>query len=273
MTTYTAADVKALRERTGAGMLDCRNALAEAEGDVEKAVELLRIRGLKGVEKRSGRATTAGLVAAATPVDESVGILDATLIELASETDFVAKSERFQQLKGAVLAGVALGEDVYAEDSATQGWIRKAAAQLGEKIELRQVKRVSGEKFAVYLHKTSKDLPPQVGVIVGYRGEDEEVARQIAQHIAFAEPQYIWPADIPKADVDKEEAILTAATREEGKPETAIEKIVLSKLSGYFNRVALMNQPFARDNKQAVREVVEAAGLEIQGFARIKVGA
>ena len=272
MTDYTAADVKALRERTGAGMLDCRNALAEANGDVEKAIEILRIRGQKGVEKRSGRATTAGLVAAACPEEGSVGKLDATLIELASETDFVAKTDRFMALAHTVLGGVAIGEDVYAKNSATQGWIRNAAAQLGEKIELRQVKRVKGEKFAVYLHRTSKDLPPQVGVIVGYQGEDEEVARHIAQHIAFAEPQYLSVDVVPAEAIAKERELFEAAAREQGKPEAALRKIVESQLSGFFKRVVLLEQPFERDNKQTIKQVAAGVGIEVQGFARIKVG-
>lgn len=278
MAAFTAADVKTLRDRLGAGMLDSKNALVEADGDIEKAIEILRVKGLKGVEKRSGRATTAGLVTA----KESGGA--ATLIELASETDFVAKNERFVALAEKVLDAIAAAGAgdleaakaaplVDAPGTTVQAYIDDEAALLGEKVELRSVKQVSGQRFAIYLHKTSKDLPPQVGVVLGYSGDDAETARSVAQHIAVYDPRYATRADVPAETVEHERQVLTEATRNEGKPEAALPKIVEGKLTGFFKEVVLVDQPYARDSKLATGAVLKDAGLTVSGFARIKVGA
>ena len=275
MAAFSAADVKTLRDRLGAGMLDSKNALVEADGDIEKAIEILRVKGLKGVEKRSGRSTTAGLV---TAVAEN-GV--ATLIELASETDFVAKNDRFTSLAAEVLGAVAAAgaTDVASGNAATlngktvEAYINDEAALLGEKVELRTVKQVTGDEFAIYLHKTSKDLPPQVGVVVGYAGTDAETARSVAQHIAVYDPKYLTRSDVPAETVDHEREVLTEATRNEGKPEAALPKIVEGKLVGFFKEVVLEDQPYARDSKIATGKVLKDAGLTVSGFARIKVGA
>ncbi|HEY0374550.1 MAG TPA: translation elongation factor Ts [Amnibacterium sp.] len=275
MAAFSAADVKTLRDRLGAGMLDSKNALVEADGDIEKAIEILRVKGLKGVEKRSGRATTAGLVTA------KAGDGVATLIELASETDFVAKNERFLALAEKVLDAVAAAgaADVESAKAApldgttVQGYIDDEAALLGEKVELRSVKQVRGEQFAVYLHKTSKDLPPQVGVVLGYAGNDADTARSVAQHIAVYDPKYTTRDDVPAETVEHERQVLTEATRNEGKPEAALPKIVEGKLTGFYKEVVLVDQPYARDSKQATGAVLKDAGLTVSGFARIKVGA
>ncbi|WP_210480861.1 translation elongation factor Ts [Naasia sp. SYSU D00948] len=274
MASFTAADVKTLRDRLGAGMLDSKNALVEADGDIEKAIEILRVKGLKGVAKREGRTTTAGLVAA----KEGAG--SATLIELASETDFVAKNERFIDLADRVLEAVAAAGASNAEEgnaaaagSQTVGeLINDEAALLGEKVELRRVAKVPGEKFAIYLHKTSKDLPPQVGVVVGYTGDDAETARSIAQHIAFADPRYLTRDEVPADVVEREREIVTETAKNEGKPEAALPKIIEGRLTGFFKEIVLLDQPYAKDNKLTVTKVVQDAGLTIQGFARIKVG-
>jgi elongation factor Ts len=275
MASYTAADVKTLRDRLGAGMLDSKNALVEADGDMDKAIEILRVKGLKGVEKRSGRATTAGLV---TGVAENG---DATLIELASETDFVAKNDRFTSLAAEVLGAVAAAgaTDVASGNAAplngktVEAYVNDEAALLGEKIELRSVAQVKGEDFAIYLHKTSKDLPPQVGVVVGYAGADAETARSVAQHIAVYDPKYATREDVPADAVERERQVLTEATRNEGKPEAALPKIVEGKLNGFFKEVVLVDQPYARDSKVSTGKVLKDAGLTVSGFARIKVGA
>jgi elongation factor Ts len=275
MAAFTAADVKTLRDRLGAGMLDSKNALVEADGDIEKAIEILRVKGLKGVEKRSGRSTTAGLV---TAVAEN-GV--ATLIELASETDFVAKNDRFVSLAAEVLGAVAAAgaADVAAGNAAplngktVQAYIDDEAALLGEKVELRSVAQVQGDDFAIYLHRTSKDLPPQVGVVLGYSGTDAETARSVAQHIAVYDPKYLTRDDVPADTVEHERQVLTEATRNEGKPEAALPKIVEGKLTGFFKEVVLVDQPYARDSKVATGKVLKDAGLEVSGFARIKVGA
>ncbi|GAA4746211.1 translation elongation factor Ts [Amnibacterium soli] len=275
MASYTAADVKTLRDRLGAGMLDSKNALVEADGDMDKAIEILRVKGLKGVEKRSGRSTTAGLVTAA--AENGV----ATLIELASETDFVAKNDRFTALADEVLRAVAAAgaTDVASGNAAplngktVEAYINDEAALLGEKVELRSVAQVKGEDFAVYLHKTSKDLPPQVGVVLGYAGSDAETARSVAQHIAVYDPKYASREDVPADAVERERQVLTEATRNEGKPEAALPKIVEGKLNGFFKEVVLVDQPYARDSKVSTGKVLKDAGLTVSGFARIKVGA
>ncbi|HET6824958.1 MAG TPA: translation elongation factor Ts [Amnibacterium sp.] len=275
MAAFTAADVKTLRDRLGAGMLDSKNALVEADGDIEKAIEILRVKGLKGVEKRSGRATTAGLVTA------KAGDGVATLIELASETDFVAKNERFIELAEKVLDAVAAAgaADVESAKAApldgttVRAHIDDEAALLGEKVELRSVQQVRGEQFAIYLHKTSKDLPPQVGVVLGYAGSDADTARSVAQHIAVYDPKYTTRDDVPAETVEHERQVLTEATRNEGKPEAALPKIVEGKLTGFYKEVVLVDQPYARDSKVSTGSVLKDAGLTVSGFARVKVGA
>ncbi|WP_375400140.1 translation elongation factor Ts [uncultured Amnibacterium sp.] len=275
MATFSAADVKTLRDRLGAGMLDSKNALVEADGDIEKAIEILRVKGLKGVEKRSGRSTTAGLVTAT--ADNGV----ATLIELASETDYVAKNDLFVSLASEVLDAVAAagatdvasGNAAPLNDTTVQAHIDAQAALLGEKVELRAVVQVKGDDFAIYLHKTSKDLPPQVGVVLGYSGADADTARSVAQHIAVYDPKYTTRDEVPAQTVEHERQVLTDATRNEGKPEAALPKIVEGKLTGFYKDVVLVDQPYARDSKVATGKVLKDAGLTVSGFARIKVGA
>ncbi|KQQ95051.1 elongation factor Ts [Leifsonia sp. Leaf325] len=276
MANFNIADLKALREQLGTGMSDTKAALVEAEGDVEKATEILRLKGAKGNAKRADRSTSEGLVAA---VENGNGT--ATLIELACETDFVAKGDKFVALSEKVLAAVAASGAASVEEGlaapAAGGTVADLidgeAAILGEKIELRRVALVSGENFAIYLHKTSKDLPPQVGVVVGYAGADAETARSIAQHISFANPEYLTREDVPADAVDKERAIVEQISREEGKPEAALPKIIEGRVGAYFKQVALLEQDYAKDNKLSVAKVVSDAGLTISGFARFKVGA
>ena len=275
MANFSLEDVKALRERLGTGMVDTKNALVEADGDIEKAVEILRLKGAKGNAKRADRSTSEGLVS----VVESATA--ATLFELACETDFVAKNEKFIALAEQV--GQALAdsgaETVDAALAAPAGsgtvasLIEDQAATIGEKIELRRVVRLSGDHYAVYLHRTSKDLPPQIGVVVAYQGSYAETARSIAQHISFADPQYLAKDDVPPAEVENERRIVEEISRNEGKPEAALPKIVEGRLGAFYKQVALLEQDYARDNKLNVGKVVADAGLTIQGFARFKVGA
>jgi elongation factor Ts len=275
MANFTAADVKALRDRLGAGMMDSKNALVEADGDLEKAVEILRLKGAKSNAKRADRSTSEGLVAAKQNANTT------TLIELACETDFVAKGDKFINLSEVVLdAAVAAGATTV--DEALAAWtgdktvaqaIDEESAIIGEKVELRRLAVVTGDDFAVYLHKTSKDLPPQVGVVVGYTGSDADTARSIAQHIAFADPQYLAREDVPADAVEKEREIVTEISRNEGKPEAALPKIVEGRLGAFFKQVALLEQDYAKDNKVQVKKVLADAGLTITGFVRFKVGA
>jgi elongation factor Ts len=275
MANFTIADIKALRDQLGTGMVDTKKALEEADGDVEKAVEILRLKGAKGNAKRADRSTSEGLVAAR----EQDGKV--TLIELACETDFVAKNDRFIALADKVAdAAAAVGADsVEAALAASAGsqtvaqLIDDEAAIIGEKVELRRARTLSGDKFEVYLHKTSKDLPPQVGVVLAYSGDDAETARSLAQHISFANPTYLTRDEVPEAEVDKEREIVTEISRNEGKPEAALPKIVEGRVNAFFKQVALLDQDYAKDNKQSVAQVAKDAGLTLTGFARFKVGA
>ncbi|MBB3158473.1 elongation factor Ts [Microbacterium proteolyticum] len=275
MANFTIADIKALREQLGTGMVDTKKALEEADGDVEKAVEILRLKGAKGNAKRADRSTSEGLVAAR----ENNGSV--TLLELACETDFVAKNERFIALADKVAdAAAAAGADSVetalaadADGKSVEQLISDEAAIIGEKVELRRVRTISGDKFEVYLHKTSKDLPPQVGVVLAYTGDDAETARSIAQHISFANPSYLTRDAVPEADVDKEREIVTEISRNEGKPEAALPKIVEGRVNAFFKQVSLLDQDYAKDNKLSVAKVASDAGLTLTDFARFKVGA
>jgi len=276
MANISIADIKALREQLGTGMVDTKKALEEADGDIEKATEILRLKGAKGNAKRADRSTSEGLVAA-----KENGNGTATMIELACETDFVAKGEKFVALAGQVLdaaaaAGATTVEEALAAPAGSQTvaeLIGDEAAILGEKVELRRIAVVNGENFAIYLHKTSKDLPPQVGVVVGYAGDDAETARSIAQHISFANPTYLTREDVPSGEVENERRIVEEISRNEGKPEAALPKIIEGRLGAYFKQVALLEQEYARDNKQTISQVLKDSGLTVSGFARFKVGA
>ncbi|TFB46453.1 translation elongation factor Ts [Cryobacterium tagatosivorans] len=275
MANVTLEAVKALRERLGTGMVDTKNALVEADGDMEKAVEILRMKGAKGNAKRADRSTSEGLVAA-----REIGNT-ATMIELACETDFVAKGDKFVALAEKVIDAVAAAGATTVEEGlaapangkTVAELINDEAAIIGEKFELRRVASVTGEKFAIYLHKTSKDLPPQVGVVVGYSGDDAETARSIAQHISFANPEYLSREDVPADLVEAERRIVTEISKSEGKPEAALPKIVEGRVTAYFKQVALLEQDYAKDNKLSVSKVLADAGVTVSGFARFKVGA
>lgn len=274
MANYTAADVKALREKSGAGMMDCKGALDEADGNPEKAFELLRLKGLKGVTKREGRATSNGLVVAR--VSGGTGYL----LELACETDFVAKAERF----------VALGEKIAdaivaagAKDLATalaapldgktiaEG-INDEAAILGEKAELRRVAVISDVAVDAYLHRTSKDLPPQVGVLVAFDG-NAETAHDVAVHIAAFSPSVLSRDQISEETVATERRIADETARNEGKPEAALAKIVEGRVNGFFKENVLLEQDFAKDNKLSVQKVLDQSGTKVSAFVRFRVGA
>lgn len=275
MANVSIADIKTLREQLGTGMVDTKKALEEADGDLEKAVEILRLKGAKGNAKRADRAATEGLVAA----KESNG--KATIIELACETDFVAKNEKFGALADTVLNAVAAASatDVASALQADAGGktveqtIADEAAVIGEKVELRGVRTLSGDAFQIYLHKTNKDLPAQVGVVVAFSGDDAETARSIAQHISFAAPEYLTRDEVPTDVVDKERDIVTEISRNEGKPEAALPKIIEGRVNAFFKQVVLFDQAYAKDNKLSIQQVADAAGITITGFARYKVGA
>jgi elongation factor Ts len=275
MANYTAADVKALRERSGAGMMDCKNALDEAEGNVDKALEVLRLKGLKGVTKREGRTTSNGLIVAR--VNGGTGLM----IELACETDFVAKADKFvalaDQVADAILAsGAETVEAALAAplaDRTVSDIINDEAAIMGEKVELRRVAVVKDAAVDAYLHRTSKDLPPQVGVLLAYSGADTETAHDVAVHIAAFSPTVLKREDVSAETVATERRIAEETARNEGKPEAALEKIVEGRVKGFFKENVLLEQDFAKDNKQEVGKVLSNAGVTVSSFVRFRVGA
>jgi len=275
MANYTAGDVKTLRERSGAGMMDCKAALDEANGDLDKAMEVLRLKGLKGVTKREGRTTSNGIVIARVASGKGY------LIELACETDFVAKAEKFvalgDQIADAIAAAGATDVDsalaAPVAGKTVADAITDEAAIMGEKVELRRIAVVADANIDAYLHRTSKDLPPQVGVLVAFSGADVETAHDVAVHIAAFSPTYLTSADVPADIVETERRIAGETARNEGKPEAALEKIVEGRVKGFFKENCLLEQDFAKDNKVSVGKVLEQHGLTVSAFVRFRVGA
>lgn len=275
MANYTAADIKALRGSTGAGMLDVKKALDEADGNRDKATEILRVKGLKGVTKREGRTTSNGLVAA--QAGDGVG----TLVEVLCETDFVAKSEKFIALAAQVLAqSVAAGaadadallKSSLEDGSTVQELLDNANATIGEKIEVKRVSRVQAPVVVSYLHKTSPDLPAQIGVLVGAEGGDEQLARDVAMHIAAFSPTVLTRDEVDPATVEQERRVAEATAKEEGKPEAALPKIVEGRVNGFFKENVLVEQPFAKDAKKTVEKVLAEGGTKVTSFVRYRVG-
>lgn len=279
MANYTAADIKALRERTGAGMMDVKKALDEADGDADKAMDLIRIKGLKGATKREGRSTAEGLVAAKI-TDGTVGVM----VEVNCETDFVAKSAKFIELANKVLS-VAVDSGAADVDALLSTEVDgrplseevvEEGAILGEKIVVRRMARIEGKTVDAYLHKTSKDLPAQVGVLFAVNGEGAaaaEAAHDIAVHTAAYAPKFLTREEVPAETVTNERRIADETARAEGKPEAALTKIVEGRLTGFFKENVLLEQPFAKDAKKTVSAVLEEASATATGFARFRVGA
>ena len=273
MANFIAADVKRLRELTGAGMLDCKNALAETDGDFDKAVEALRIKGAKDVGKRAERATAEGLVAAK----------GGALIELNSETDFVAKNAEFQALANQIVDAAldAKATDVdslkaapISSGSATtsvEQAIADLSAKIGEKLELRRVQYFDGN-VETYLHKRAADLPPAVGVLVEFDGKDQDAAHAVALQIAALKARYLSRDDVPEDVVASERRIAEETAKAEGKPEQALPKIVEGRLNGFFKDAVLLEQPSVSDNKKSVKALLDEAGVTVTRFVRFEVG-
>ncbi|MFE9119738.1 translation elongation factor Ts [Streptomyces sp. NPDC007172] len=277
MANYTAADVKKLRELTGAGMMDCKKALDEADGSVDKAVEALRIKGQKGVAKREGRSAENGAVVSLISEDKTSGVL----VELKCETDFVAKGDKFQAVAAELAKHVAatspadiaalLASEIEAGKT-VQAFVDEANANLGEKIVLDRFAQFTGGYVAAYMHRTMPDLPPQIGVLVELDKENAEVAKGVAQHIAAFAPKYLTREDVPAEVVETERRVAEETTRAEGKPEAALPKIVEGRVNGFFKDATLLGQPYALDNKKSVEQVLKEAGVTLKRFSRIKVG-
>jgi elongation factor Ts len=279
MAKVSIADIKALRERTGAGMTDVKNALEEADGNVETALEIIRKRGQAKAAKREGNTAKEGLVAVRT--DDAPEGQAATLIELNAETDFVVKNAKFKALADTVLAAVA-DAGVASVDAAmaltidgetVADLLTDASGTMGERIMLGRVQRVAGEKVTTYLHHTSPDLPPSLGVVVVHDEAATPVAKDVAQHIAFANPSWRVRADVPAEVVEKETEIARETSINEGKPEAALPKIVEGRMTGFYKETVLDEQPLAQDSKTTVGKHVAATGGKVTDFARFRVGA
>lgn len=277
MANYTAADVKKLRELTGAGMMDCKKALDEADGNVDGAVEALRIKGQKGVAKREGRSAENGAVVSLVSEDKTSGVL----VELKCETDFVAKGDKFQAVANTLAAHVAATSPADIEallaselepGKTVQAFVDEANANLGEKIVLDRFAQFDGAYVSVYMHRTMPDLPPQIGVMVELDKADADLAKGLAQHIAAFAPKYLSREDVPAEVVEAERRVAEETTRAEGKPEAALPKIVEGRVNGFFKEATLLGQPYALDQKKSVQKVLDEAGVALKRFARIKVG-
>jgi elongation factor Ts len=276
MANITAGMVKDLRDKTGAGMMDCKNALNEAGGDLEAAVELLRLKGAKDVNKRATRTTANGLVVA-----ELDGTQAGVLVELNCETDFVAKTDLFQQTAKQI-ADAAIGAKVAdrltlltteARPGVTvEQLIDEASASLKEKLELGRFARFEGGYVASYLHRSDAALPPTLGVLIQLDQDNAEVAKDLAQQVAAMRPLYTTRDEVPADVVEKERRIAEQITRDEGKPEQAIPKIVDGRLNAYFKDVVLTEQAFVKDQKTAIKQVLARSGVAVTGFARFQVG-
>jgi elongation factor Ts len=276
MANFTTADVKRLRDLTGSGMMDCKKALEEADGDFDKAVEILRIKGAKDVGKRAGRTTANGLVAHS----------GTALLELNCETDFVAKNADFIALAQTLVEHVARTKpaDLEAllasnlEDGRTVAeTVEAASAKIGERLVVNRFAVLDGAgQIAVYMHRKSPDLPPQVGVAVQYSGKSDEAgeseARGIAMQIAAMRPKYLTKDEVPADVVATERRIAEETAREEGKPEAALPKIVDGRVNAFFKDFVLVEQASVADQKKIVRQVLAEAGIEVSRFVRFEVG-
>ncbi|MBV7295226.1 translation elongation factor Ts [Corynebacterium sp. TAE3-ERU12] len=273
MANFTAADVKKLRELTGSGMKACKDALVETDGDFDKAVEILRIKGAKDVGKRAERTAAEGLVA----------VSGHTMIEVNSETDFVAKNQEFIDFANKVAEAAAAAKANSAEelaavevDGTPAGEATQAlSAKIGEKLELRRAVTLEGDNVAKYLHHRAADLPAGVGVLVAYTGEGEQAeqaAHTAAMQVAALKASYLSREDVPAERVESERAVFEKISREEGKPEKALPKIIEGRLNGFYKDTVLLEQPSVADSKKTVKQLMDEAGVTLTGFARFEVG-
>ncbi|MDN5749063.1 MAG: translation elongation factor Ts [Pseudonocardia sp.] len=267
---YGAADVKKLRDLTGAGMMDCKKALEAAEGNIEEAVEALREKSAKSVDKRAERTTANGLVAAA----------GGTMIELNSETDFVAKNPEFQQLAASILQ--VADDERPADLDALKGApldggtvldaVQALSGRIGEKLQLKRYVHLDGP-VALYLHRRASDLPPVIGALVAYDGADTDTARSVAMHVAAAHPRYTSRDEVPADVLDAQRREAEDTAKEEGKPEQIVPRIVDGKIKKFYSDSVLLEQVSVLDeSKTSVKALLDAAGVTVKTFARFEVG-
>jgi elongation factor Ts len=275
MSNFTAADVKKLRELTAAGMMDCKKALEEADGDFDKAVEILRVKGAKDVNKRAGRTAANGLVAHS----------GNALLELNCETDFVAKTADFVALADTLVRHIAstrpadvatLLASTLADGRTVAGAVEEQSAKIGEKLVVNRFAVLDGP-VAVYMHRKSADLPPQVGVMVAFSGRNgdeaaQDDARSIAMQIAAMRPRYLSRDEVPADVISTERRVAEQTAKEEGKPEAALPKIIEGRVNSFYKDFVLVEQASVQDQKKSVQQILNETGLTISKFARFEVG-
>jgi len=268
----TAAQVKELREITAAGMMDAKKALVETDGDMEAAIDWLRTKGLAKAAKKSGRTAAEGLVAVAVADGKGVAV------EVNSETDFVSKNAEFQEMVGGI-ATVALNvADVEALKVADLGGktvetvITDKIATIGENMSVRRMATVTGETVVTYVHNAATAGMGQIGVLVALNGGNEDFGKQIAMHIAAANPASLSEADLDPAVVEKERQIQIDIARESGKPEQVIEKMIIGRMKKFLAEVTLLGQQFVVNPDITVEQAAKDAGAEIVAYVRMQVG-
>ncbi len=268
----TAKMVKELRDSTGAGMMDAKKALTETDGDMEAAVDWLRTKGLAKAAKKAGRTAAEGLVGVA--VDGGVGVA----VEVNSETDFVAKNSDFQEMVGAITK-TALGvSDVDALKAADMGGktveetVVEKVGTIGENMSVRRMARVEGDTVAAYVHNAATDGMGQIGVLVAVKGDNADVAKQIAMHIAATNPASLSEADLDPELVAREEKVLTEQAMESGKPENIIQGMIKGRMKKFYQEVTLLNQKFVMNPDITVAQAAKDGGIEVISFARVQVG-
>ena len=268
----TAALVKELRDKTGAGMMDAKKALTETDGDMEAAVDWLRTKGLAKAAKKSGRTAAEGLVAVAVEGGKAVAV------EVNSETDFVAKNAEFQEMVAGI-AKAALGvsdvEALKAADLAGKSvadTLTDKIATIGENMTLRRMAKIEGDSVVSYIHNAAAEGMGKIGVLVALKGDNEAFGRQVAMHVAAANPAALNEAELDPAVVEKERQVQMDIARESGKPEQVIEKMIEGRMKKFLAEVTLMGQAFVINPDLTVEAAAKEAGVEITGFVRLEVG-
>lgn len=271
----TAGMVKELRERTGAGMMECKKALVEANGDMEAAIEAMRKAGMAKADKKAGRVAAEGVIVVALSEDARTG----AMVEINSETDFVANNEEFRAFADRVARCVLDGAPADTEeldrlplgdgdDRDVATVVRELVAKIGEKIEIRRFERrqATGGRIASYLHGR------RIGVMVEYTGDDEQVGRDVAMHVAASQPVALNADEVPAEQLEKERAILVEQARQSGKPDEIVQKMVDGRMRKHLAEITLMGQPFVKDPDQSVGEMLKAVGADVLFFRRFEVG-
>ncbi len=274
----TATQVKELREKTGAGMMDAKKALAETDGDMEAAVDLLRVKGLAKAEKKAGRTAAEGLVAVA--VTDGAGVL----VEVNSETDFVARNPEFQEMARGIAQAALAVDDVDGLKAAplagktVEEVVKDKIATIGENMSVRRMAKLTGDWVGSYVHNQVAEGMGKIGVLVAIAGGDgaaaAQIGRQVAMHVAATAPASLDVGDLDPALVEREKQVLTEQARESGKPDAVIEKMIAGRLNKFYQEVCLLRQQFVVNPDLTVAQAVEEAGkdLKVTGFVRFSVG-